>query len=160
MSTKIYYGMVYNGSLMEAIETIQKWRNSIEPNISIKDYSKIREMYEEIKRNLSELESTIQLIPYHDIVLAIPFFTEELYLFNRKENPMSFEKMYEKFMKETGFEEYGYWNNTDKPDDVSEDEWDERERVWDEVIDYIPIKTYGVSIFISDLSSLTKLGRN
>lgn len=26
--------------------------------------------------------------------------------------------------------EYGYWNNTDKPDEVSDAEWDERAKVW------------------------------
>lgn len=27
-------------------------------------------------------------------------------------------------------EEYGYWNNTDAPDDVSETDWEERELAW------------------------------
>jgi len=27
-------------------------------------------------------------------------------------------------------EEYGYWDNTDEPDDVSEEEWKERRKIW------------------------------
>jgi len=27
-------------------------------------------------------------------------------------------------------EEYGYWDNTDEPDDVSEEEWKERKKIW------------------------------
>ena len=27
--------------------------------------------------------------------------------------------------------EYGYWNNTDQPDGMSDDDWDERRRAWD-----------------------------
>ena len=31
--------------------------------------------------------------------------------------------------------EYGYWNNTDKPDELTEEEWDERRSDWNEVLD-------------------------
>ncbi len=31
-------------------------------------------------------------------------------------------------------EEYGYWNNTDRPDDVTEDQWDQRREFWDRVL--------------------------
>lgn len=30
--------------------------------------------------------------------------------------------------------EYGYWNNTDEPENVTSEEWDERGNVWDRVI--------------------------
>ena len=30
-------------------------------------------------------------------------------------------------------ENYAYWNNTDRPDDVTEDEWHDREATWEEV---------------------------
>jgi hypothetical protein len=30
-------------------------------------------------------------------------------------------------------EEYGYWNNTDKPDDITDEEWDKRSDTWDAV---------------------------
>lgn len=33
-----------------------------------------------------------------------------------------------------GVEHYGYWNNTDRPDEVSEEEWQQRERDWDSVL--------------------------
>jgi hypothetical protein len=29
------------------------------------------------------------------------------------------------------FTEYAYWNNTDKPDDISQQEWDQRKKDWD-----------------------------
>jgi len=29
--------------------------------------------------------------------------------------------------------DYGYWNNTDKPDRVSDNEWEERENVWNDI---------------------------
>lgn len=36
-------------------------------------------------------------------------------------------------MKE--LEEYGYWNNTDEPDEVTEEEWAERGENWDKLIE-------------------------
>ncbi|MCH6469874.1 hypothetical protein [Sinomonas terrae] len=33
-----------------------------------------------------------------------------------------------------GVEEYGYWNNTDRPDGLSEAEWDARREAWDRVM--------------------------
>ena len=33
--------------------------------------------------------------------------------------------------------EYGYWNNTDKPEDISDDEWDIRLSEWDPALDHI-----------------------
>ncbi|RQR65654.1 hypothetical protein DIE18_04180 [Burkholderia sp. Bp9125] len=39
-------------------------------------------------------------------------------------------------LKETGVAtEYGYWNNTDRPESVSAREWRMRGKVWDEVLD-------------------------
>jgi len=29
---------------------------------------------------------------------------------------------------------YGYWNNTDRPDEVSEEEWDQRSEDWDKAL--------------------------
>lgn len=31
-------------------------------------------------------------------------------------------------------EPFGYWNNTDRPDDITDDEWDSRRRTWNRVI--------------------------
>ena len=39
-----------------------------------------------------------------------------------------------KWIKCKEIESYAYWNNSDKPDDVSWNEWEERKRIWDEVL--------------------------
>ena len=33
-----------------------------------------------------------------------------------------------------GIEEYGYWNNTDKPDNISKEEWNYRDKLWREAL--------------------------
>lgn len=32
------------------------------------------------------------------------------------------------------FQEYGYWNNTDQPDGITDEEWDLREKNWDKML--------------------------
>lgn len=46
------------------------------------------------------------------------------------------------FRKKYGFEYYGYWNNTDKPENISQKKWNERGIEWNDVLmpDYIPSK--------------------
>jgi hypothetical protein len=31
--------------------------------------------------------------------------------------------------------DYSYWNNTDKPEDISQDEWEKREKIWKNIIE-------------------------
>lgn len=64
---------------------------------------------------------------------------------------------FEKFMvntkewKSLNFEEYDYWDNTDKPDILTNYEWAERRRIWDEVLDdEINGNNIGVKIPIVD----------
>lgn len=61
--------------------------------------------------------------------------------------------------------EYGYWNNVDMPDDVSEDEWNQRERDWNIAFkkNDIPMLSGICVYFIEDISDLIyydKLDRN
>lgn len=48
-----------------------------------------------------------------------------------------------------GVREWGYWNNTDQPEDVTDEEWDVRRQDWD-VVGFGPVVDYGLSIRISD----------
>lgn len=43
---------------------------------------------------------------------------------------------YGQVIKDTGlFEDYGYWDNTDRPEGVTEKQWGERGKEWDSVLD-------------------------
>lgn len=49
-----------------------------------------------------------------------------------------------------GVEEYGYWNNSDKPENLSEKDWDKREIDWDEALPgYTPPSKRGL-VYIPD----------
>ena len=39
--------------------------------------------------------------------------------------------MYNGIYNDFNFEDYSYWNNTDKPDDISNREWNKRLKIWD-----------------------------
>ncbi len=60
-------------------------------------------------------------------------------------------KWFRKWLKMPGVSEYGYWNNTDPPDDVSEEEWENRGKVWNEVLGSSGVPaTSGFTIDIHD----------
>lgn len=43
-------------------------------------------------------------------------------------------RLIEAFMGLDGISEFGYWDNTDRPDHVTEDEWDLRRDTWDRMV--------------------------
>jgi hypothetical protein len=56
---------------------------------------------------------------------------------------------YDAWCKRNGVQEYSYWNNSDKPDEISEEDWKKREEDWD-VLDYGPTSMQGFSIELVD----------
>lgn len=57
--------------------------------------------------------------------------------------------MHKQLLALEGVSDYGYWNNTDRPEDVTDQEWDTRRQDWD-AIGYGPAIDYGLSIQLSD----------
>ena len=51
----------------------------------------------------------------------------------------------EVFTGQPEVEEYGYWNNADPPEHVTEAEWEEREGAWDRCLGYDPPIRRGIS---------------
>lgn len=45
------------------------------------------------------------------------------------------DEFYEDLLKQPNISEFSYYNNTDKPDNISEKDWQERERIWDIIFD-------------------------
>lgn len=84
-------------------------------------------------------DSSIQIIPYEDKLLAMYFGNSEFIKFINKC----------KFLTD-----FHYQNQTDKPDDISEEEWKLRKDIWDVAIgpDYIPNK-HGVNLKLSNIET-------
>lgn len=64
-----------------------------------------------------DLSFEVGLYPMDDGVLVLPFAEQQAYLDILDEHPDMIR--------------YGYWNNTDHPDNISDEEWDKRASDWD-----------------------------
>lgn len=84
-----------------------------------------------------ELNASIQIIPYKDNLLAISFITNY--------------EAYQTLIDTLPYlKDYHYQNQTDKPKEVSSEEWKEREETWNEVFkkdDLLTHHGFNVSLF-------------
>lgn len=62
----------------------------------------------------------IVLIPVGNYLLGIPFAEHRVFM--------------DELFKLPGVEEYGYWNNTDKPEHVTDAQWRKRAKDWDKAL--------------------------
>jgi hypothetical protein len=67
-----------------------------------------------------DFDFEVTLFPFDDAILGISF-TEQ-------------SDFHALWLAQSDVEEYGYWNNTDKPETVSESEWESRADAWDVVL--------------------------
>ncbi len=112
------------------------------------DKSDNRLFWEEYPELIKELKdepyehttATLQMIPCSEKILAIYCGPFEYIDF---------------VSKNEFFEDYHYQNQTDKPDDIADKEWEEREKDWDKAIgpDYIPAR-HGLSYTLLDYDSI------
>ena len=104
-------------------------------------------VYDFIEKEIKEIEKTQHRNPEYDFDFKIQFYflkdkilafvmTEEV----ARRRAMDFWESLE------GVEYYGYWNNTDMPDDISEEEWDQRGKDWDEALSEHIIGMTGVGV--------------
>jgi hypothetical protein len=64
-------------------------------------------------------------------------------------------KLREEISSNNKFSDYSYWNNTDKPDKVSEEEWDEREKFYDDLTEqYHCFNSFGLVYELSNSETL------
>ena len=76
-------------------------------------------LFEEDRERETEYQLALGVADGH--VLGYPFFP------NAKFNSVIFDH--------PQVTKFGYWNNTDPDEDASEEEWEERERLWDKVFE-------------------------
>ena len=87
-----------------------------------------------------DYSAKILYIPHNDDILAMFFgpYLYEKYIFDND-----------------NFSDYHYQNQTDKPDDITDEDWEQREQDWSEAIgpDYIPIN-HGLEFTFLDCQSV------
>lgn len=133
MSTKVYTGMIAPGHTLDQLwpllQSIQK--------LVTKDYA---EWYWDklvtkddpvgalttlfMNKPLQELfEAEMVLFPVEEGVLGIVY------------GEMSHRRTCKLLAKETVFEDFAYWNNSDQPSTVTDTEWDHRRDTWEKVFE-------------------------
>lgn len=99
-------------------------QNDTNKNYIMDSLSRINDEYREIKTSSKnnpyfdfECELSIMIPPSGDHIYLIAYTCKDEYI-----------RLLESI---DGVEEYAYWNNTDPPDDIDEDIWDQRGKDWD-----------------------------
>lgn len=165
MSTKIYNGIRFTTSnLISLHRKIAKFQAELEP-LALKKLTKVMatiaaESYDDLlikrekpetfkgkyiigyardivdKRN-KEVQQTRRRDPAIDMdfnVCVMPCGRSLLGIIYTEHDDFT-----EKFMKMCPAEEYAYWNNTDRPDNLTATEWHKRKKDWDKALE-----TYGI----------------
>jgi len=138
MSTKIYYGYKIFVNQEDLMPFLVDFKNRIQDDVNtgiftlsqiLFAYERIYELfgianeeYAKIRKQLQRIYTdtikwSIAIIPRKDYFLAILYFPNSAWI--------------DEFEKDKRVEYYGYWNNSDKPEDITEEEWEQRRKEWE-----------------------------
>lgn len=87
--------------------------------------------------------------PQHEHNLEVAYLKDEktenifVLVYGSRESREYFDSVYSEH-------EYFYWNNTDRPKELSEAEWDERKATWDRLVGYNSPKVSGLTMTVMD----------
>ena len=147
MSIKVYNGYILrNKNLNEAfclINSIQKKAIEISKTNMKNVFSKMLEsqtsgdksegiiaifnLFQELKQRIIVNNQSIPSIDYTCQLVLIPYKNDIMILKYTEQRDL-----YEGLFKDIGIESFYYWNNTDKPEEISEAHWSKREIIWKE----------------------------
>lgn len=189
MSTKIYDMYKYHGSVFELMQWLRKYRRAYEviatrevsfmigacfPPSTRKEYvlwgngngkgfhfnyfRLVDLLRDEIKAGLNEqlnIDASAVVYPYGDQVY-VQFFGLD---FGTRKYSKRLRRHIDKNEK---FEDYSYWNNTDRPDEVTEEEWYERRDLFDKIIfkGHHFFNSNGLTFELSNGESLINIARH
>jgi hypothetical protein len=90
------------------------------------DFIRVREVFREAAKASKKLERDVLFCL--DCSFNVWFNNHKAYIIPYGEHWIT-----EGFKPPKGVEDYAYWNNTDKPDELTDRQWAARKRKWDEV---------------------------
>ena len=141
MSTKIYDGHKFNGTMVDFMEAVKPLKEAC-MNRAVTNLLRLFERSEldslwkyqtemmdlKVKKQMEEaigLDASLVVFPlYANVQLLIPFIG------HRGGDPV-----FDKFVEaDDRFEFYGYWDNTDPDEDITEDQWAKRKSGWDKAL--------------------------
>jgi hypothetical protein len=170
MSTKIHHGFRFRSrDLFEIHEMIARWRvvladqhradlaalvagmaaDTVDRNIIRPERASGGTPYriarEEIRTRQKEILGSGSRDPEvdFDFELSILPFGGAVYGMAFCERP----RWIDLWMEQGAVDDFSYWNNTDRPDGIAEDEWEERGRIWHDLLLAHPAGTPGMAGF-------------
>ena len=153
MSTKIYDGYrIKNLTIQNFKETYSSICSYIEKESKKNIMLHLSKMYYEVADNIyncnpenvlnvvkKELEHEVENLKEgsrspeldKDIGFYMKEYKGDLYLYLFYEDSDIKNKLLDKLK---GIEDFGYWNNTDKPEEISDSHWEKRKKIWNELL--------------------------
>ena len=143
MSLKLYDGYkIKNFSEKEFIEKYEYLKEVVEKKAKISIQEEISNIfYNTLDYGYGRQEDDMTVLEYS---FALKEYKGDLYLYLFSED-REISKMLLKEIE--NIEEFGYWNNTDKPDSVTESHWEKRKKIWDELLTSYSFEKSGFSTF-------------
>lgn len=160
MSAKIYTGVRFKGSAEDILSELPHWQEHFLERCKDMELRQVAEgAVEEIdKRDVSDVSGAnfpdLEMPPMQKVreeraeaireiemysrrnPIIDPEFKVSLYLNNGKWYGMwrcEQDDWAKEWMEMAGVDEFNYWNGSDRPDDLSEEDWDSRRAVWSEI---------------------------
>lgn len=148
MSIKIYHGFKFKGSvtalqtlLSESAESYQKmktdfWESVIPTNVQMQLSTKLDnenafDMWDRLEKIMDDADGNLDT----NHCVCIRFINDNEAVGILVVNGFDCKEWYDDFFNKPEIEEFGYWDNTDMPDDVTAEEWEERYQTWKPIID-------------------------
>ena len=137
MSTKVYGAYkLKTGSIFKLMDVIKQVRKRYFDEVVVKEMlqyyenGKWKSWSELVDFSRDEMRKGLNS-PLNFVASVVVYFFEEQIFFQVFDNRAS--KM---ICVELGdnIRDYSYWNNSDQDEEVSSEDWDERERVWDGIL--------------------------
>jgi hypothetical protein len=147
MSTKIYNAYIWDGSIIDLMDFLKTFRQEYirvasDHLVLFREYLEgMKEEYKEegkyfhLPKYLQEKSITTlndpdniaasAVVYFVGDAIAVQFFGLDLFYINDDRPLRTLVQSHPKLKS------YEYWDNVDAPEDLSENEWDERERFWD-----------------------------
>jgi len=154
---------IYNGWMMPPLTLTELHKKVLETKVKVMEtvHEKIRDLYGDadnfkkhwmnIQERSWDVERTKSRDPLADFAVEIVFFPSKdclLYMVFTEHDIFT-----NKIRDELGARYYGYWNNTDPEEGVSEELWEKRGKDWNEALGgdgYTPPSQCGFSFVFND----------
>lgn len=142
MSMKIYNGIKFRAhtakSLFEDIDILRKTtKQFLQDQLKIILTPDKLSRRHEIARLFSDPINTFSVVIFHHNNIFYGMLFLQTIIDNPRNEAESYLLQTKTFLKDLYelniFDEYHYWDNTDKPNELSVAEWDERRKVWNAI---------------------------